>query len=128
MLTASGLGVIVKHFQTLSKPLSNHAQTSNGVLELAMSNLDRFLLGMNVDISESLYRIQSLDISKRVSRKGSLKFLSAYKDICFAVTDPENQVCIVSYSLKKALSKDHYKKWKLCWRFMSKYNQLYQKK
>ncbi len=92
MLNASGLSAIVKHFQTLSKPLSNHAQLSNGVLELAMANLDRFLLGMNVDISESLYRIQSLDLSKRVSRQGSMKFLSSYKDICFAIADPENEV------------------------------------
>ena len=92
MLKVSGLANLLEALKSLARPLSQHAQTSPNAVTNAMSHFDRFLLGITMDVTESLYRIQSLDIAKRVSQQGSLLFLNAYRSIVKDIEDPSNNV------------------------------------
>jgi conserved oligomeric Golgi complex subunit 6 len=95
MLSISGLKPLLEALKTLGRPLSNHAETSASAIGQRMKQLDQFLTGLTLDVSESLYRIQSLDIAKRVSQQGSLLFLNAYQNILKEIRDPANEVIFV---------------------------------
>jgi hypothetical protein len=96
MLKMSGLHQLLEQLKSLPKPLSQHAQTSPTTVEQAMASFDRYLLGLTLDVPETMYRIQSLDIAKRVSQQGSLLFLNAYRTIVLDIEDPANQVMLTN--------------------------------
>ena len=90
MLARSGLIDIVRCSKTFEKPMSSHQELECDKIKYAFEQLDDFLLDLSGDVSESLFRIQSLDISKRVSSKGATMLLATYKELYDMITDPEN--------------------------------------
>lgn len=75
------------------EPLSLVASTSSASIQKSMHQLRDFLVDFSMDVSESLYLVQSVDISRMVAFKGRKKFLDTYRDdIVARIMDPYNKV------------------------------------
>ena len=91
MMTLAGLQSLNTSMEIVEGPLGLDPRTDKKAVSHAMSNLGRFLLEVNMDVTEKLYRIQSVDIAKRVASKGRNLFLKTYKDIVGKLQDPANE-------------------------------------
>jgi hypothetical protein len=91
MMKMAGLDSLHTAMEVGEKPLSLNLKCDKNAVKAAMTTLSRFLLEVNMDVTENLYRIQSVDIAKRVASKGRTLFLASYKEIVAKLQDPENE-------------------------------------
>ncbi|KAJ3372364.1 Golgi transport complex subunit 6 [Kappamyces sp. JEL0680] len=91
MLLHSGLAGLLDAIGRSKQPLGLDPATDKQVVARAMADLNRFLLDVNMDVTENLYRISSVDISKRVASRGRVLFLEAYRDLVQKIHDPKNK-------------------------------------
>ena len=66
---------------------------SSTAITASMQNLTLFLqTSSSLDVVENLYKIQSVDISRRVASRGRKLFLETYRRIVAQIMDPSNKV------------------------------------
>eukprot|EP00842_Homolaphlyctis_polyrhiza_P003299 jgi/Hompol1/3970/HPOL_003418-RA len=92
ILAQSGLASVASSMASNPQPLALHSGTDSKAILEAMSRLDLFLVTVNVDVSETLLRISSLDIAQRVSQNGFRRFVETYRSIVSRIMDPANKV------------------------------------
>ncbi len=74
MLQYAGLSQLLSAIEVSNQPLGLDPAKDKTTILNAMASLNRFLAHGNLDMSENLYRIASLDISKSVSSRGRIYF------------------------------------------------------
>ncbi|KAJ3275719.1 Golgi transport complex subunit 6 [Terramyces sp. JEL0728] len=91
MLEKSGLlGLIVKMKES-EPPYSLLPELETAVISQKLAQLDTYLVNVTLDVSETLYRIKSLDIAKECVRKGSIQFVKEYSWLVNQILDPANK-------------------------------------
>ncbi|KAI8892956.1 oligomeric Golgi complex subunit 6 [Globomyces pollinis-pini] len=91
MLKQSGLYPLIRSMEQNQRPFGLQANTDSNAINQSMNQFDKYLLDVTMDVSETLYRIQSLDIGKRVASKGCRMFFDKYKFLVNEILNPENK-------------------------------------
>ncbi|KAK6099385.1 Golgi transport complex subunit 6 [Batrachochytrium dendrobatidis] len=91
ILSQSGLENLVMHMETLQPPLAHTRTVDAKAVAEAIAKLDLFLVTVTVDVAETLSRISSVQIARRVSQRGFRKFVDTYRNIVAKIMDPINK-------------------------------------
>ncbi|KAI8916853.1 oligomeric Golgi complex subunit 6 [Entophlyctis helioformis] len=92
ILRQSGLSSLVQHMEAAgTTPLGLARGSDARSVAEAMSRLDIFLVTVTVDVADTLSRISSVQIARRVTQQGFRKFVETYRAMVGKIMDPENK-------------------------------------
>ncbi|KAJ3253271.1 Golgi transport complex subunit 6 [Boothiomyces macroporosus] len=91
MLDKSGLLELIVKMKSSEKPYSLVPELSTSVISTKLAKLDNYLVNVTMDVSETLYRIKSLDIAKECVKKGCIQFVKEYSWLVSEILDPANK-------------------------------------
>ncbi|KAL2920049.1 Golgi transport complex subunit 6 [Polyrhizophydium stewartii] len=91
ILVQSGLHALAQQMQANQPPLALARGCDAKAVSEALARMDMFLVTVTVDVAETLARISSGLIARRVAQRGFRRFVDAYGDIVARVLDPANK-------------------------------------
>lgn len=91
ILKQSGLEPLVRHMDSMQPPFALSKFTDSKAVSDAMAKLGVFLVTVTVDVSETLSRINSVQISRRVSHLGFHRFVEVYRRVYNNIMNPKNK-------------------------------------